>query len=123
MRRLRRTTRGAETLEFCAVVGLVVAVLALCVRGLAAAELQVRAESDARALARDAAVCQRDHPQLDLHAVDPSAPAVAVASTARRDGLVVVTVAFASQELVPNVAATAVSPHATVAMRLEPGCP
>lgn len=103
--------------------GLVVAVFALCVRGFAVVQLQVRAETDARALARDAAVCRRDHPALGIGEVDPSAPLAGPVVQTRRDGVVAVTVTLATQELLPTVAATALSPHATVAMRLEPGCP
>jgi hypothetical protein len=123
-RRLRREQCGAETLEFAAIVGLVGIVLMLGLRAFGVVELQLRAESDARTLARDAAVCQRDRPPLTLLSVDNQAPA-AVAPTMQRtsDGLVAVTVTFESQEIVPDVAATAVTPQATVAMRREPGCP
>ena len=115
---------GAETLEFTAVIGLVGLVLMLGLRALGVVQLQLRAETDARALARDAAVCQRDHAALTLLQVDNQAPA-AVAPTTRSipGGLVAVTVTFESQELLPDVAATAVTPRATVTMRREPGCP
>jgi hypothetical protein len=116
--------RGAETLEFTAVAGLVALVLTIGLRALAIAELQLRIETDARALARDAAVCERNGAALDLVGVDAGLPSGSGWSTRRTpDGLVSVTVTVPGQEILPQVAATSVTPRATVAMRREPGCP
>ena len=120
MRRRREPQSGAETLEFCAVAGLVGFALVLGANGLSYVERQLRAQDDARTLARDAAVCERSSPSLSPAAVDPEA----AATTAQPDrDLIAVTVTLPAVEIMPRVAATALMPRATVAMRKEPGCP
>ena len=116
----RRTQRGAETLEFTAVTGLVGLVLVVAVRGLGFVEMQLRAQDDARTLARDAAVCERAGSPLSASSVDREASA----STAQpQANVVAVTVTLPGVEIMPDVAATRLVPRATVTMRKEPGCP
>ena len=120
MRRRRGPQSGAETLEFCAVAGLIGFALVLGANGISYVDKQLRAQDDARTLARDAAVCERGWPSLSPAAVDPDATATTVQP--ERD-LVAVTVTLPGVEIMPRVAATVLVPRATVAMRKEPGCP
>lgn len=118
--RRRRAQRGAETLEFTAVVGLVGLVLVVAVRALGFVEMQLRAQDDARTLARDAAVCERAGAALLASSVDPEASETTAQPSA---SVVAVTVTLPAVEIMPDVAATRLVPRATVTMRKEPGCP
>ena len=121
--RRRRAERGVEAIELVAGLPLVGIVVLLAWQGISLARQQVEAETDARVMARQAAVCSSDPHRLRPIDVDPAMTAddLVVAP----DGAVRVSVSLRPRAVLdlPGFAAALDRgpwPRATVTMRREP---
>jgi len=119
---LRSGERGAESLEFVALVPLLAFVLLLAWQGFVLLNQQSEAENDARALARAAAICSLNGPMPSLGSID----AASMGGSAQVDSsaaTVRVRVSLAPHSLLTGVDLRSVgipSPAATVTMWREP---
>lgn len=120
-RRARRGQRGAESLEFVACVGLLLLLAAGIERAVAVWRLEGAAESDARVLARQEAVCDGTRP-FSLAQVDPAAARGGgwVSRLPLPGGLFDETVHLPLRGLLPGALGREAT--ATVRMAYESGC-
>jgi len=123
-RRGRDGQAGAETLELVAILPLLSLVFLAIWQGVVLVRQQIEAQSDARELARRAALCARAAPTAQLGDVDPEARGTAVtAGLAGRSTVVRVEVHLAPAIVLPGFALdprSSLAPRALVTMRREP---
>jgi len=120
-RRGRDGQAGAETLELVAILPLLALVFLAIWQGVVLVRQQIEAQSDARELARRAALCARAAPTAQLGDVDPGARGSAV--TAGHTQLVRVEVHLVPAIVLPGFAVdtrSPLAPRAVVTMRREP---
>lgn len=122
-RRGRAGEAGAETLELVAILPLLCLAFLVVWQGVVLIRQQMEAQSDARELARRAALCARAAPGATLASVD-SAPGTAVTTGLDGHGEEIrVEVRLVPRVVLPGFGfdgPAAWAPHAVVVMRREP---
>ena len=120
---VRRDERGAETLEFVALLPVLVMVLLIAWQGLILLREQSEAEDDARLLARQAVLCRGGQAVDTLAAIDTGATGGTASIDSSRAPIVAVKVTLPPQSVLGPVDLASMGfPHpvATVTMRREP---
>ena len=115
---------GAETLELVALLPLLGFAFLVAWQGVVLARQQMQAQSDARELARRAALCARAAPTTSLAEVDPPARG-SVVTTGRsgRSQVIRVEVRLVPQTVLPGLVLdtrSPLAPRAVVTMHREP---
>jgi len=123
-RRGRSGQAGAETLELVAILPLLGLVFLVAWQGVVLVRQQIEAQSDARELARRAALCARAAPTATLADVDPPARGTArTTGMAGRTQVIRVEVRLVPQTVLPGLVLdtrSPLAPRAIVVMRREP---
>ena len=119
----RRGPQGAETLEFLAVLPLMWLAATGAWQGVALAQQQIEAQSDARAIVREAAICNGGQdPREILSVVDPSSRDVHADVPVRKGGYVTEHVSIAPDLIFPGLTVSMIQPilpSASATMREE----
>jgi hypothetical protein len=123
-RRGRAGQAGAETLELVAILPLLGLVFLVAWQGVVLVRQQIEAQSDARELARRAALCARAAPTATLADVDPPARGAALTTgMTGRTQVIRVEVRLVPQTVLPGLVLdtrSPLAPRAVVVMRREP---
>lgn len=122
-RRGRTGQRGAETLELMALLPLLGLVFLVVWQGVVLVRQQIEAQSDARELARQAALCGRAASPATLATVDPAPGTATTTGLSGPGDTVRVEVNLVPHVVLPGFsvdAASGLAPRAVVVMRREP---